>query len=62
MVVELGKVYQDSITGIVGTAMARCIYLHDVPSVRIEYLNDGKIVSAWITEARLLDPGDESEK
>lgn len=54
--IELGKKYRDTITGLEGIALVRCEYLHGVERVELQPVvdKDGKLPTAlWIESSRL---------
>ena len=53
--VQMGGRYFDDVTGFVGTATARCVYLSRAVEVRLERgTDDGdKVVTEWFAEERL---------
>lgn len=53
----LGQEYKDEFTGVIGTAVARCTYLHDAPAIHLvlKLDKDGKMQKpVWINEQRLV--------
>jgi hypothetical protein len=56
--IEIGEDVEDSITGFSGVLTARCEYLGDSPSLRIESRtqHEGKPVVQWFTESRIVRP------
>jgi hypothetical protein len=53
--VTLGQHYRDALTGYAGVAIARCVYLHDAPDVKLQRLDTyGKPEEVWFDEARLV--------
>jgi translation elongation factor EF-Ts len=51
--VTLGYQYKDSVTGLVGTATARCEYLDGKVEVMLERVVEGKIEKDWVESSRL---------
>lgn len=53
--VRLGERYRDALTDYAGVAIARCVYLHDAPDVKLQRLDTyGKPEEFWFDEARLI--------
>lgn len=59
--VTLGNYYSDRLTGYSGWAIARCEYLHDAASVKLQRLDgEGAPEEFWFDELRLeADPVEE---
>jgi hypothetical protein len=54
--VTLGKQYQDSLTGFIGTATCRTTYLYGCVRVNLEGLQDGKVITEmYFDEQRLTE-------
>lgn len=55
MDIKLGTKVIDRLTGLSGTATARCEYLFGSPRVEVEFgpTKDGKTDSQWVDESRL---------
>lgn len=54
MEITLGAGYQDSVTGFVGVATARCEHLHGTPIVQLTSVApDGSPLRCWFDENRL---------
>ena len=51
--VVLGNKYEDKVTGFIGVATGKAVYLYDQPFVQIEALVDNKPESKWITIGRI---------
>ena len=65
MLIELGKIYRDTITGFEGVALERIERFNSTPKVCIQPtgLNDGKIPeSQWIDEWRVEEKNGASQK
>lgn len=54
MEVTLGSKYKDEVTGLVGTATARCVYLDGQIDILLEDAHDAKIHRNWVSEKRLV--------
>lgn len=59
--VRLGDVYRDTISGFVGTATARTVYLYSTPQIRLVAATGatGEETMRWLEEAQVV-PHDES--
>jgi hypothetical protein len=52
--ITLGSKVKDTVTGFEGTATARAEYLDGRVSVQVEALRDGKPISEWFPESRIV--------
>lgn len=60
---ELGKDYEDRITGFVGTATAHTVFLFDSPSIRLERADEnGRPEDVWFAEERLAPAEPKTKK
>jgi len=57
-ITTLGNEYEDTATGAVGVATARCIYVSGHVSIEISNFSDGRIQTQWIDEPRLKLKGE----
>lgn len=56
--IKLGQSVKDSITGLKGIAVGRCVYLNGCISIEVQAttLHDGKVLdTVWFDEQRLTD-------
>jgi hypothetical protein len=52
--ITLGSKVKDTVTGFEGTSTARAEYLDGRVSVQVEALRDGKPISEWFPEFRIV--------
>jgi len=52
-VIELGKTYRDTMTGLEGVAISRHEYLYGCVRISLEFLKDGQIKTETFDEQRL---------
>jgi hypothetical protein len=55
--IVLGETYKDSVTGFIGIATAKCVYLYSSASINLESQVDGKPVSQWFDIHRIKHAG-----